>query len=274
MSYLENFYCKDKEKVTKKIDSILTSGKKKVHLVLDFDRTLTKNENKFKENVSTWEILSTHLNKKAHKEYKRLYDKYRPLEVENKMKFSDAAVWWEAILDLYKENKLKWVNILDDVEERMPIRNGVKELFNICDKKEIPTIIISAGIKDVIEMWCQRFEIKPTIVLSTNLFFNTRGFISGWDKNSLIHILNKKEKGHNEISKIRKTRPNIILIGDSLKDASMVSGSKGVLRIMVNDSRVDDSSSNGIFYNNIFKKFDLIVRNKSLFPVVDIIKFF
>ena len=154
----------------------------------------------------------------------------------------------------------------------MPIRPGVKELFNICSKKNIPTIIISAGVRDVIEAWCQRFEIKPSIILSTNLFFDSDGIISGWDKKTLIHILNKKEKGHQEIKKIRKLRPNTILIGDSIKDESMVSGVKNVLRIMVDDPRKDDLHRNEMFYDNTFKKFDLIIKNKSLYPVVDIIK--
>lgn len=274
MKCLEKFLYKDRKKTLKKLEFLLNSGKEKLHLILDFDRTLTKSQNKFGENVTTWEILRTHLPKKAQEEYQRFYNKYRPLEVNNRMKISDAIIWWERILNLYKENKLKWSDIANDVEKRMPIRPCAKELFDICKQKGIPTIIISAGIRDVIEMWCQRFEIKPTVIMSTNLFFDSKGYIKGWDRKSLIHVLNKKEKGHQEISKMRKLRPNIILIGDSVDDASMVDGTKNVLRIIVDDPRIDDASKSKEFYDDTLKKFDLIIRNKSLCPAVEIIKLF
>lgn len=85
MNYLKNFYCEDKGKVIKKIVSFLNSGSEKIHLVLDFDMTLTATE-KF----NTWEIFATHLSAKGRIEYKKAYDKYRPLEVRNKMRLSDA----------------------------------------------------------------------------------------------------------------------------------------------------------------------------------------
>lgn len=272
MNYLKNFYCKDKKGAIEKINSILTSGQDRVHLTLDFDRTLTQHQNKLGEDVTTWRILGAHLNEKTRLEFEKLYNKYRPLEIKNKMKLSDAAAWWTEVLNLYKESKLKLSDIMDDVEQKMPMRPGTKELFDVCDRKGIPAIIISAGIKDVIELWCRKFKIKPAVILSTNLFFDSEGFISGWDKKSLVHILNKKEKGHREITNIRKTRPNTILIGDSLNDASMVGGFKKVLRIIVDNSRIDDLSGARAFYDDIFKKFDLIIKNKSLFPVVGIIK--
>jgi cytosolic 5'-nucleotidase 3 len=274
MNYIDKFICGDKEKNLKKIEFFLKHGKEKIHLVLDFDRTLTKSQNDLGENVTTWEILKTHLPIKGQKEYQRLYNKYRPLEVKNIMKLSDAVIWWEKILDLYKKNKLRWSDIANDVEKRMPIRPGTKELFDTCEKKGIPIIIISAGIKDVIGIWCQKFKIKPTLILSTNLNFDSDGYIKGWDKNSLIHVLNKKEKGHQEVSKMKKLRPNIFLIGDSIDDAHMVGGAKKVLRIILDDPRIDAGRKGGMFYNKMLQKFDLIIKEKSLFPVVDIIKLF
>ena len=271
MNYSRDFIFNNKEKINNKINSIIKNGDRGVHLVLDFDRTITKSTNYLGEDVTTWEILGKHLNKSAKKRYDYLYNKYRPLEVKNKIRLKDAMIWWEGILELYKENRLKWSDISKDVEKRMPIREGVKELFDVCIKKNIPTVIISAGIKDVIELWCQRFEVKPSVILSTNLYFDSKGFISGWDKKSLIHILNKKEQGHKEINKIKRQRPKAILIGDHIKDADMVSGRNNVLRIMVDDPRGEDLYRNDEFYNLILKKFDLIIKNKTLYPIVDLI---
>lgn len=274
MDYLKGFLCKDKEKVIKKLKFLLNSGRKRLHLVLDFDRTLTKSPNKLGENVTTWEILRTHLPKEAQKEYQGFYERYRPLEIKNKLTIADAITWWESIVNLYKENKLNLSDIKSDVEKRMSIKPCVKELFKACKSKGIPTTILSAGIRDIIELWCQHFEINPTIILSTRLFFNSKGYIKGWDKKSLIHILNKKEKGHRQISKIKKLRSNTILIGDSLDDAAMVDGARNVLRIILDDPRIDDRARNKQFYDNIFRKFDLIIKDNTLCPVVKIINLF
>ena len=273
MDCLNNFIFRDEDRIVEKIKHFLDSGKEKIHLVLDFDRTLTESQNKLGENVSTWEILKTHLPQNSQEGYQALYNKYRPLELKNVMSLSDAVTWWEGILNLYKMNKLRCSDIANDIETRIPIRACVKELFKICEEKNIPIIIISAGIKDVIEMWCQKFSIKPSIILSTKLIFDSKGYIKGWDRSSLIHVLNKKEKGHKQIGKMRESRPNTILVGDSVSDARMVSGDENVLRIIVDDPRTDDELDEE-FYKDMFSKFDLVIRNKSLCPVIDIVKLF
>jgi len=267
---LENFFYKDKGNGYKKLNFLVNSGRNKLHIVLDFDRTLTKSHNKRGENISTWEILRAHLPQKAQKEYQELYNKYRPQEIRNELKVSDAINWWESILTLFKENKLRWSDIAIDIE-KMPIRPYTKELIDVCRRKNIPTIIISAGIKDIIELFCQKFEIVPTLILSTNLIFSPDGYIEGWERESLIHVLNKKEKGHKELNKIKRIRPNTILIGDSVDDAPMVETGENVLRILVDDPRGDEGNRNTEVYEEILQKFDLIIKNKSLYPILRII---
>lgn len=254
-----------------KLNFFIKDGKNKLHLLLDFDRTLTKSANKLGENISTWEILKIHLPQEAQKEYQQFYKKYRTLEIENHMTINDAIIWWEAILKLFKKNKLKWSDIAKDVEEKMPMRLYTKELFKICEKKNIPAVIISAGIKDVIELWCQKFEINPNLILSTDLTFSSEGYMDGWHKESLIHVLNKKEKGHHEIQKIKSERPNTILIGDSLDDASMIDGEENVLRIIVNNPREDNKN---IKIEELFEKFDLVIKDGTLHSVIKILNLF
>lgn len=268
---LEDFLFRKKESVLEKLNFFIKSGKNKLHLLLDFDRTLTKSWNKAGENVSVWEVLRSHLPKKSQEEYQRFYNKYRVLEMENRLKLSDTITWWERILGLFQENKLNWSDIKKDIDLRMPIRPFIKELFEVCEDNNIPTIIISAGIKDIIELWCQKFKIKPTVILSTKLIFSPEGFMTGWNKDSLIHVLNKREKGHKEIHKIKSNRPNTILIGDSLDDIFMVEGEKTVLRIAVYDPRGDDKVNN---LEEFTKKFDLVIKNGTLQGVVKILNLF
>ena len=269
----ESFLFQERERknILKKLKLFTDSGRDKLHLLLDFDRTLTKSKNELGKNISTWEILKDHLPPEAQKEYQQFYKKYRRLEIENKMTVSNAIIWWERILNLFQENELKWTDIVEDIEERIPIRSCVKELFEICEKKNIPTIIISAGIKDIIELWCRRFDINPTVILSTNLTFSSEGYMNGWDKDSLVHILNKKEKGHKEIEKIKLKRPNTILVGDTLNDAFMIKGKKNVLRIIVYDPRMNDKIKRT---REFTKNFDLVIKDKTLYPVIKILNLF
>lgn len=270
--YLKGFLYRDEESCIQKINSFIKSGKDKIYLLLDFDRTLTKSRNKFGENVTTWEILQHHLPQNARRDYSGFYHKYRPLEIDNKLKETDAIEWWESILTLFKNNNLRWLDIATDVEEKMPIRPYVQELFRTCEEKSIPLVIISAGIKDVIELWCQKFEVNPTIVLATNLLFSPDGYIEGWDRESLIHVLNKKEKGHEEVSQLKRARPNVILLGDSKDDAFMVEGSDNILRVFIDEARVSESlEKNEDYYNDILRDFDLILKGESLLPLVEII---
>lgn len=270
--FLKEFSCRDEKRVFKKMKAILEGGREKIHVVLDFDLTLTPSINKSGQDATTWGLLVRHLPAEASVEVERLYDKYRPLEVQGKMTVADAVDWWESELRIHQKNGIKWSDIVCDVEEKMSIRPYVKEFFDACEKKGIPTIIISAGIKDVIEIWCRKFGINPTVLLSTDLLFDSEGRISGWEKDSLIHLFNKKEKGHKELRGIRQSRPNIILIGDTPDDASMVDGEEDVLRVIIDDPRDDDAARDKLFYDNIFQRFDLVIKTKSLFPLVKMIE--
>lgn len=270
-SVLVNFFYKDKSKISKKLSSFISGGKSKLHLVLDFDRTMTTSRNELSENVSTWELLRKHLSVESQKEYQRFYNLYRQKEVKNRLTRADAVTWWESILTLFKKENLKWSIIKSTIRKEMPARQHVRELFDACRKKNIPTIVISAGIKDVINIWCEKHEIKPTKTLSTKLLFSTDGQIKGWDKKSLIHVLNKKERGHSEVTKIRLSRPHTILVGDSIDDTHIVAGEENVLRIMVHDPRKDDSKKS---INKFLQYFDLIITNGNLLPVAKLVDLF
>lgn len=267
----EEFLFEEKEPALKKIHSFIKSGKDKLHLVLDFDRTLTFNQKGPEEDMTTWEILATHLSQSALSEYKQYYNKYRPLEIEGRITEADFKTWSERILGLFCESQLKWQDVEKGVDTRMPIRPFAKELFDICREKNISTVIISAGVKNVIDLWCQNYKIKPTLILSTNLTFSPEGYMTGWERDSLINILNKKEKGHQEIEKIRSLRPNTILIGDSLDDVSMAEGEKNVLRIAVYNPRRDDKPDK---LKDFMKSFDLVIQDGTLQGVIKILNLF
>lgn len=263
-------YFKNKKEVVKKLRRFINSGKDKIHLLFDFDRTITVGKNRKGDDYTVWGALQELLSPEAKKEYFRFYKKYRKLEIENKLTNEDAATWASSILDLYASNGLKLSDV-KKVSNKIKIRKYARGLFRICNKKGIPTIIISGGIKNVIELVCRRAKIRPTLVLSSVLDFSKNGHICGWERGSLVHMLNKKERGHKEIAGIKLARPNIMLIGDSLDDVIMADGKDNVLRVAVNNPRKDDKKDK---MKELIKKFDLVIKDESFLPVIKILKLF
>ena len=54
----------------------------------------------------------------------------------------------------------------------------------------------------------------------------------------------------------------------------MVDGSENVLRILIDDPRIDAPKRNKSFYDKVFQEFDLIIKDKSLYPVIKILNLF
>jgi phosphoserine phosphatase len=258
--------------LSNKIEFISKLGAGKLHLVLDFDRTLTQGKDGSGRDITTWHVLQRHIPEAARNKYWEFYNRYRPLEARNKMSVPEAIAWWSGVLNIYKDNNLKWGDVAKGLEIAMPARAGAKELFDVCAKKNIPTIIISAGIKDLIDLWCQKLGVSPSLVLSTELNFGPEGNVCGWDAGTLIHALNKSEMGHGKLEPIRERRPNAILVSDSIHDAGMVNAGIGSLKIIIDDVRFDDSPRSDDYYRKVFENFDLAINTGSLLPIAEFIK--
>lgn len=269
----KNLIYKNQE-VKDRLDKFINLNKNEVYLITDFDRTITPHFNNQGDEVTTWDLLSRKLPKDIRNEEVELYKKYRPLEVAGKLTVEDAVRWWSTNLDYYKKSKLKWSDLALEVEEAIPARPGAIELFNICSKKEIPIIIVSAGIKDVIELWCEKFEIYPQIILSTNLYFDPDGYISGWDKGSLVHNLNKNTVCREYLKEVQKKRPYAILLGDSLDDAAIVDSSDNILKFFIDDSHHEEiKDKHSCSREKAFEKFDIILEGGDLESIVRVMEF-
>lgn len=70
-------------------------------------------------------------------------------------------------------------------------------------------MILSSGIRNVIQLIAEHYKIHPDYVLSNDLKVDekTRKVISSYH-DALIHMLSKNERGHGELSTLRAVRPN------------------------------------------------------------------
>lgn len=264
--YLD-FIVKDRKAVVKKIKSFQKQGRGKIHIVLDFDKTLVRGKDENGRSITVWDVMEQFVSREKQLESIEKYKKYRAFELKQKLSVAQAIKWWGWNLDLF--NGLK-ASRIEEAACLLQTRPFVKEFFNICQEKNIPTIIISASIKNVIASWCQKEKIQPTMVLSTELSLS-KGKIVDWKKNTLIHSLNKREKGHREIKKIKVARPKTILIGDSLDDVPMVKGKSNVIRIAIYDPKHSDDNSE---LNEFTKRFDLVFVGDDFKSITEILNLF
>lgn len=266
---LQGFLVGDEKIVIEKLGRFQREGKGKTHLLFDFDRTLTMNNEG--EDITTWHILRSHLPPQAQSQYDNFFQQFRPLEIRQTLTQDDAIAWWEQILSLIKESQVNMHKVEQNFLSKANARPYATRVFETCEKLGVPTIILSAGVKDVITLWCSHYKINPTVVLSTRLKVGEDGVVIGWEKDSLIHVLNKKEKEHADLSKIQATHPFTILVGDSVHDADMVEGEKDVIRIRVIDLREDEKIDHKRFAEETFQRFDLMIESGSMKPLLDLV---
>ncbi len=254
-----------------KVADFAQVGASGMHAVFDFDRTLTTKKPGADDEVTTWHILGEHLPPEGKVEYKELFQKYRGTELRGELTTETAVEWWSASFELYIKYGINLPDVEHDFLNKASMRPGVIELFELCADHNIPTVILSAGIRDVIEIWCRRYNIEPSLIISTALIMDDAGNIAGWEKETLVHVLNKSEATHAELVNIRKDRPKTFLIGDSMDDATMASGDRDVIRVRILDPREDEVASEQEVQRT-FEKFDALIRSGSMRPFLELVE--
>lgn len=267
----EGLVCGDPRTALSKINNFRKNGAERLQVIFDFDRTLTVARPDSKDDITTWNILAKHLPEEGQRRHLEIFSQMRPKELAGTLTPDDAAAAWAAMLDMFTEYLINLNEVEHDFLAKATIRPGAKEIFDFCAMYNIPTIILSAGIKNVIDIWARAYGINPSIVLSTVLQTDAQGRMRGWDKDTLVHVLNKNEVTHPELASIQKQRRHAIVIGDSINDADMASGD-AAFRIRIHDSRPDDADKTDIVRLQTFRHFDAIIEIGSLMPIRELIE--
>jgi hypothetical protein len=92
--------------------------------------------------------------------------------------------------------------------------------------------------------------------------------VTGWKGSSIVHMFNKHELDHPELSRIRAERSHTILAGDSLHDYNMAEGTDTVMRVRILDTDTDQEAA----HEDTFEVFDTIIEDGTLNPLIDLIK--
>ncbi len=243
-------------------------GAKSIHVISDFDRTLTYGNI---DGVKTPSIISmlrdgNHLSEEYAKKAHGLFDKYHPIEISPEATLTEKKEamkeWWDIHNKLLVESGLSKDDLVDIVENGcLQFREGIFYFMDFLKQREIPFVVLSAsGAGDAIEMFFQHAGMDYD-----NIHYITNQFI--WDetgkaigvKEPVIHSMNKDEAVVPEIPEVYeevKEKRNVILLGDSLGDIDMIAGFEydNLIKIGFLNDKIDQ------FRKQYEENFDVVIE--------------
>lgn len=265
------------KKIAKIIKAIKKDGPDKLHVLADFDRTLTYHS---VNNVPTPSLiailrnghyLSTDYAKKAH----ALFDKYQPIEknpdlpLAKKKKAMDT--WWRTHKKLLIDSGLNKKDLRQIVQDpHIKFRHGFDWFLNYLKIKNIPLVILSAsGIGEAIPLYFKNAKknYKNIYYLVNSLKWSKSGKALAI-REPIIHSLNKDEtviKDFPKIYKKIKHRSNVLLLGDNISDIDMVVGFDYKNLLRVGFLNYDDPKIKKAFLKN----FDIIISGDGDFKYLN-----
>jgi 5'-nucleotidase len=264
---MKDVIIKDKKCFEKKLSKIKKGGIESLHVIADFDKTITKAKIKGqKTHTSIAQIREgNYLSEEYVKKSFELYEKYHPFETNNVLsnkKINEKMMeWWKGHINLLVEQRMN-KNIVNEIirKKSIKLRKNADKLFKVLCNKKIPFLIFSAGVGDIIQGYLDSEGLLyENVRLISNFFdYDEKGYIKGY-KSKIIHVYNKDEFALKETPYFKKIseRKNIILLGDNSGDADMANelSHETVLKIgFLNE----DIEKNKKTYE---EKFDAVILN-------------
>lgn len=225
---------KERLEATKK--AMREAGASKLHVLADFDRTLTT---AFVDGKSVRSLISVlyegnYLTPDYGAKGQALSQKYHPIEVDPSVPFEEkwAAMdsWWREHSKLLIESGLNRDVIKKAViESKVTLRDGYNDVADLLYTHNVPLVIMSAsglGSEGIAQYLKQSGKFYPNVHLVCNEY--------EWDstgravslREPIIHALNKYETAIQDFPAFDavRERKNVVLLGDSIDDVGMVQG--------------------------------------------------
>ncbi len=210
---------------TNKIENIPLS-KDNYYVVLDFDGTITN-----VESIDSWiaSIDFEMYDEECKKDIEKLNGKYKPIEADYEMEYEikkqHLSDWYQKSMYLLYKYQLTYTKLQKALQkEKLKLREGAKEFLKNLHQKNIPVIIISAGIGNTIEEFLKKQECYYDNIYIISNFLTFKDDKMQKFEGTIIHSMNKKMEGF--LPEIWQKQINqkkyAILCGDIVDDIQMV----------------------------------------------------
>lgn len=254
----------------------------KLHILADFDRTLTKAFSNWQIRPSLISVLRSewYLWEEYSKEAYKLFNYYNPIEINPSIsieeKKKEMMNWRNKHRELLIKSKLNKKDIEKVISSWIiEFRDWIIEFLKFLENKNIPIVIISANWlwTDSIKLFFEKKWVltKNVNIISNSFVWDQNWFAIWYDKN-IIHVFNKDEtvlEKFPEIHNSIKNRTNVILLWDSLWDVLMIEWFQyeNLLKIWFLNEKVEELleeyrknydvvltwDSDALFLNNLLK---------------------
>jgi 2-hydroxy-3-keto-5-methylthiopentenyl-1-phosphate phosphatase len=265
-SQFEGLLWSDHPDLPAKLGRFALATPDETHQIFDADGCMTTDE------LDSWGV-ATMLQTPLGKERDELLNSiFYPTHKTGRMKDYEAVLWWTLTLDNFIDNFREDVG-LEDISEAgkaMEARDGLVEHFELLERLGIPSVVMSAGIKNPIDAFLAKYNLRPKVVMANEFTLSEEGKIT-YSNQDLIHINNKQEKAHGngEIEELRRTRPYIFVVGDGSKDPRMAgTDTRNVLSIRTSMPQdLTPRQQISFFRRSIREGYDAISLDGSFRPI-------
>ncbi|XP_036407338.1 7-methylguanosine phosphate-specific 5'-nucleotidase-like isoform X2 [Megalops cyprinoides] len=235
-------WMRDSKRVEEIIQAMHRAGPSTLQVISDFDMTLTRFAHNGKRCPTSHNILdnSKLISEDCKNNLKELLNTYYPIEIDSartvEEKLPLMVEWWTKAHNLLIQQRIRKDLLAQVVKESdAMLREGYKVFFDQLHKHNIPLLIFSAGIGDVLEeVIHQNGVFHPNIrVFSNYMDFDENGILCAF-KGQLIHTYNKREGALLNAGHFQELQDkhNVLLLGDSLGDLTMADGVHSVENIL------------------------------------------
>jgi 5'-nucleotidase len=264
---MENVVISNPPEFERKKALLKAGGAENLHVVADYDKTLSTAHVKGNPRRSLVEIIRQfdYLSPAFSKGSYALFNKYHPIEMDPSIPLEEKKFkmleWWSVHVKWMAECGMSQ-NVINRIVDEQPagLRKGLDSFLTLLHKNKVPVLILSAALTDLIEGFLQKEGILfPNVhVVSNKYEFDEKGNVIGYES-VIIHSFNKNEiaiRNTPYFSQI-KNRKNVLLLGDAVEDVGMVEGIEHdcVLKIGFLNEKVDEKREK---YTQVY---DVVITN-------------
>ena len=217
-------YINNEEKVNKLKEKM---DKNNICIFLDYDQTITSSESE-----DSWATTANRkvMGQEISNDLDKLYEKYGPIEFDYSMDITEREKyiieWYDKCMELYYTYHLTEQKLKESIDNsNLILRDGVKEFLFKLYKNDIPVIILSAGIGNVIEQSLKKEKCYYNNIhmISNFIKFDDNGNMIKFCDN-MIHSLNKNidKLGNLQLKEKIEAKEYRIVIGDLVEDIYMM----------------------------------------------------
>lgn len=225
-----------------------------IYFLINFDNVLTDSNS-----CDTWSVITNNmkLKKRFVKKFADLNNKFVLTELDTSITLEDRHstlkhIWSEKI-DLLRELEIddKKITKFMSKQDNLKIRDGVCEFLKFTYENNIPVIIISDGIFEIIQSFLKynKCDYGNVNIVSNNLFHNSNSL-----QNDVVCPFNKNELIINDILKdnIKERKVSILLAG-TINDINILSKEKlnDSIKVAFLDRFINENFDTFLNYFNI-----------------------